>query len=90
MRVLYVSPRVCWPLISGAHLRDFYLARQLSRKATLTYIGLDAGAETPRGTVSRDCSGPLGNAEILRIRRNAGYRPANVVRGLLGPTPSTF
>ena len=87
MRVLYVSPRVCWPLISGAHLRDFYLARQLSRKATLTYIGLEAGAESPRGTVSSDSSGPLGNAEILRIRRNAGYRPANVVRGLLGPTP---
>ena len=60
MRVLYVSPRICWPLISGAHLRDFYLARQLSRKATLTYIGLDAGAETPRGTVSPRLLGATG------------------------------
>ncbi len=65
MRVLYLSPRVRWPLISGAHLRDFYLARQLSRKATLTYVGLDSGAETPLGTVPQDCSHPLGNAEIL-------------------------
>ncbi|MFZ0793707.1 MAG: hypothetical protein WAM65_08055, partial [Candidatus Korobacteraceae bacterium] len=40
MRVLYFSPRICWPVISGAHLRDFYFARQLARNAQLTYIGL--------------------------------------------------
>ncbi len=40
MRVLYFSPRICWPIISGAHLRDFYFARQLARNAQLTYIGL--------------------------------------------------
>ena len=35
MRCLYFSPRICWPLISGAHLRDFYFARQLARNAQL-------------------------------------------------------
>jgi sugar transferase (PEP-CTERM/EpsH1 system associated) len=87
MRVLYLSPRVCWPLISGAHLRDFYLARQLSRNATLTYFGLDTVGEVPVGTVSRERLEPLGNAEILRIRRDPGYGLANLVRGLIGPTP---
>ena len=43
--------------------------------------------EAPLGTVSRDCLEPLGNAEILRIRRDPGYRPANLVRGLIGPIP---
>ena len=40
MRVLYFSPRICWPTTSGAHLRDFYFARQLACNAQLTYIGL--------------------------------------------------
>src|SRR5208282_2270963 len=87
MRVLYFSPRVCWPLISGAHLRDFYLARQLSQKATLTYFGLDSTGEAPLGTVSRDRLEALGNAEVRSIRRAPGYRLPNLVRGLIGPAP---
>jgi hypothetical protein len=30
MRVLYFSPRVCWPLISSAHFREFCLALNLA------------------------------------------------------------
>jgi sugar transferase (PEP-CTERM/EpsH1 system associated) len=85
MRALYFSPRICWPTISGAHLRDFYFARHLARNAQLTYIGL----------VNDDASGAadllgekLGNgAEVIALRRDRSYRPANIVRGLIGPTP---
>ena len=49
------------------------------------YIGWDSGAEAPFGTVSRDCFELLDNAEILRIRRDPGYRLANLVHGLIGP-----
>jgi glycosyltransferase involved in cell wall biosynthesis len=87
MQVLYFSPRICWPLVSGAHLRDFYLARQISRRAKLTYVGLDSGGEAPPGTVSRDPLGSLANTEVRRIRRDPAYRPASVMRGLIGPTP---
>jgi glycosyltransferase involved in cell wall biosynthesis len=87
MRVLYFSPRVCWPLISGAHLRTFYLARQLAQNTTLTYFALDSTGEAPPGTVSRDSLEPLGNAEIRRIHRDPGYRLPNLIRGLIGPTP---
>ncbi len=86
MRVLYFSPRICWPIISGAHLRDFYFARQLARNAQLTYIGLvnDDDGETQAGLLRRQ----LGNdAQVLALRREAGYRPANIVRGFIGPTP---
>jgi len=87
MRVLYFSPRICWPLLSGGHLRTFYLARQLSRKATLIYVGLDSAGGASVGTVSRDCLEQLGNAEVRRIRRDPGYTLASVVRGFIGPTP---
>jgi polysaccharide biosynthesis protein PslH len=87
MRVLYLSPRVCWPVISGAHLRDFYLARQLARSATLTYVGLDGGKSPTSGTATLEPPEPLSGAEALSIPRDASYRPANIVRGLIGPTP---
>jgi len=87
MRVLYFSPRVCWPIISGAHLRDFYLARQLAGRATLTYVGLDSGKpQTPEST-RLELQELLSGTEILTIPRDPSYRPANLIRGLIGPTP---
>jgi sugar transferase (PEP-CTERM/EpsH1 system associated) len=85
MRVLYFSPRICWPIISGAHLRDFYFARQLARNAQLTYIGLVNDDDGGQAELLRQ---QLGNGtQVLALRREAGYRPANIVRGLVGPTP---
>ena len=86
MRVLYFSPRICWPVISGAHLRDFYFARQLARNAQLTYIGLvnDDSGEAQAALLRQQ----LGNdAQVHALRREAGYRKANIARGLIGPTP---
>jgi polysaccharide biosynthesis protein PslH len=87
MRVLYFSPRVCWPMISGAHLRDFYLARQLAGRAILTYIGLDSGKSRTPASALRESPELLSGAEILTIPRDPSYRPANLVRGLIGPIP---
>ena len=87
MRVLYFSPRICWPLISGAHLRDYYFARQLARNAQLTYVGLvNTDGQAEAGAL-RERLEPQNGTEVLAIRRDAGYRPVNLVRGLLGPTP---
>ena len=86
MRVLYFSPRICWPTISGAHLRDFYFARQLARCAQLTYVGLvsdDAAGE--QAEQLREKLG--GESEVIAWRRERSYKPANIVRGLIGPTP---
>ena len=87
MRVLYFSPRICWPTISGAHLRDFYFARTLARNAQLTYVGLvnenaDAQAEELRQRLE-----PQTGTKVYALRREAGYSKANIVRGLIGPTP---
>ena len=85
MRVLYFSPRICWPIISGAHLRDFYFAKGLAQKAELTYIGLVA--EDARGEAELLRRQLENRARVIALRREAGYRKANLVRGLLGPTP---
>ena len=87
MRVLYFSPRICWPTISGAHLRDFYFARTLARNAQLTYVGLvneDAQAQAEQ---LRQRLEPQNGTKVYALRRDAGYRPINILRGLIGPTP---
>ena len=87
MRVLYLSTRFCWPITSGAHLRDFYLARQLAAKSTLTYLGLDREMDGPVGSSRRERLEALPDSEMVRVRRQAGYGPIDLVRGILGPTP---
>jgi sugar transferase (PEP-CTERM/EpsH1 system associated) len=87
MRVLYFSPRICWPTISGAHLRDFYFARTLARNAQLTYVGLvnqDTGIQAEQ---LRQRLEPQNGTRVYALPRDAGYRPINIVRGLIGPTP---
>ncbi len=86
MRILYFSPRISWPTISGAHLRDFYFARHLARNAQLTYIGLvneDSQSEAER--LREKLGSP--DAEVIALRRDKSYKPANILRGLIGPTP---
>ena len=87
MRVLYLSPRVCWPLVSGSHLRDFHLTRQIARHASLTYVGLDTQGFTPGEDVRRGRSAELHDSEVVRVRRQAGYNLVNLLRGFAGPTP---
>lgn len=92
MRVLYFSPRDCWPITSGARLRDFHLARQLALKGPLTYIGFTGGEGRPPGTVWRDrvdAASPFcaNSFEAILVRRASSYAPLNLVRGWLGPTP---
>jgi sugar transferase (PEP-CTERM/EpsH1 system associated) len=87
MRVFYLSTRFCWPTISGAHLRDFHLAKQLAAKSKLTYIGLDREMEGPIGSYRREHLGALPDSEMVRVRRQAGYGRIALVRGILGPTP---
>ena len=86
MRILYFSPRDCWPLTSGARLRDYHLARELSRHAQLTYLGFLRNGET------QPWRGPMGaeqNVECLLIPLEQSYTPAKLLRGLTGPLPVT-
>ena len=88
MRILYIATRICWPVRSGAHLRDFHIALHLARNARLTYIGMDSGENgIQRQKVSEHPIEPFGDTEVIRVRRSSGYNVSKIVRGLIGPRP---
>ncbi|MDP8989825.1 MAG: glycosyltransferase [Acidobacteriota bacterium] len=85
MRILYFSPRQCWPRDTGAKLRDYYLASQLAAHCPVTYFGLrdpaDASSEPPPAE--------SGFAAYHSAARESKYTVSKLVRGLIGPTPLT-
>jgi sugar transferase (PEP-CTERM/EpsH1 system associated) len=90
MRILYFSSRECWPVNSGARLRDYHLARQLAGHASVTYLGLPFADETHNQQTDDGLPLPEQVFErVLRIPKARAYTPVNLVRGLLGPTPVT-
>ncbi len=90
MRILYFSSRECWPVNSGARLRDYHQARQLARHSSLTYVGLPYPHEMNSDSTSEPLPPPEQIFErMLRIPKGAGYAPLKLVKGLLGPTPVT-
>jgi len=83
MRLLYFSPRDCWPLTTGARIRDYQLAASLSRRADVHYAGLCAPGHPPSAP-------PAGcGFEQSLLFRPKGYSPGSLFRGLVGPLPIT-
>jgi glycosyltransferase involved in cell wall biosynthesis len=83
MRLLYFSSRDCWPLTTGARIRDYQLAKHLSLRADVHYAGLCAAAQSP-------APAPPGcGFEQSLLSREKAYSAVNVLRGLAGPLPVT-
>ena len=85
MRILYFSPRQCWPRDTGAKLRDYYLASHLAARCPVTYLGLrdpsEASCEPPHAE--------SGFAAYHGVARESTYTASKLLRGLIGPTPLT-
>src|SRR5438270_3008995 len=79
MRVLQFAPRVCWPLDTGAKLRNFHLARVLSKATTVTLLAFKENGESPQ----------LANIyeRIVTVPRRGSYSFPKVLRGAIGRTP---
>jgi sugar transferase (PEP-CTERM/EpsH1 system associated) len=80
MRVLHFAPRVCWPLDTGAKLRNYHLAKVLSEQASITLLAFSDPEQT------------FGNLKsfyerVISVPREPGYTISKIARGLLGPTP---
>lgn len=80
MRVLHFAPRVCWPLDTGAKLRNYHLARVLAERSQVILLAFHDDAE------------PLVNFEnpyedVVTVNRGPGYTPTKILRGALGRTP---
>jgi len=82
MRVLFLSPRQCWPAISGAKLRDYYFARALGQRHELTYLHFrEPGAPAiPPGDL------PFAR-QVMSVSKPNAYSAAKIARGLIGRWP---
>ena len=82
MRILFLSPRQCWPARSGAKLREYHFARALAHWGQLTYLHFtDPGAEPLTRKDLPFCH------EVIAIPKPRAYGPANLVRGVVGRLP---
>jgi glycosyltransferase involved in cell wall biosynthesis len=82
VRILFLSPRQCWPALSGAKLREYHLARALSKWAELTYVYFaDAGNEP---LTQEDL--PFAT-HIVAVPKPQVYAPWKLVRGIAGRWP---
>lgn len=81
MRILFLSPRQCWPPVSGAKLRDYHLARALGQRSELTYVYFADSNDQASEKALDFCR------RVVPIPRPAMYTPAKLVRGLLGRQP---
>jgi glycosyltransferase involved in cell wall biosynthesis len=98
-RILFFSPRECWPLNTGARLRDYHLARQLARQACVTYVGMaDPGSASVDGPAQTDVGSTIESGlprpadifeRVVIVPRSQPYSLANLLRGFLGPVPFT-
>jgi polysaccharide biosynthesis protein PslH len=84
MKLLYFAAHQMWPLTSGNRLRDYHLARELAKRASVTFVEMCRPGEEP-STPPTDC----GFDEIISLKKGASYTPGKIVRGLAGPIPLT-
>lgn len=82
LRILFLSPRQCWPAHSGAKLREYHFARALGAVAELTYVCFRwPGDAPPRPADLPFCR------EIVTVPKPGTYGLAQTIRGALGSTP---
>lgn len=86
MRILYFSSRECWPLNTGARLRDYHLAHQLAQYAEVSYLGLRMHNDPPAETIP--LSAGLHAQQI--VDKDPSFSPGKLIRGLIGPMPVTL
>jgi sugar transferase (PEP-CTERM/EpsH1 system associated) len=80
MRVLHFAPRVCWPLDTGAKLRNYHLARVLSEKADFTLLAF-TDAEQSLAELEKFYE------QVIAVPRDRGYTLSKIIRGAFGNTP---
>ena len=82
MRILYLATHKLWPLNSGNRLRDFHLARELAKRASVTFVEICQANEQPSCLPTES---PF--EQIVSLRKSASYSGWKTIRGLMGPTP---
>jgi sugar transferase (PEP-CTERM/EpsH1 system associated) len=82
VKVLFLSPRQCWPARSGAKLREYHFARALGERHDLTYLYFaDPGADPLTTTDLPFCR------EVISVPKPGAYTPLQLVQGIAGEWP---
>lgn len=99
MRVLYFAPKAPWPTTTGALVRNYFLARELARSASVTFLAftddtnqtIDPAAQSHGSVVKPDSdAGAMDWCEnSISVQRERDYTLAKLVRGAIGRLPVT-
>lgn len=82
MRILFLSPRQCWPARSGAKLREYHFLHALALRGEVTYLHFsDPGGATLKPTDLPFCH------EVIGVPKPGAYGPRQIVQGLVGRWP---
>jgi sugar transferase (PEP-CTERM/EpsH1 system associated) len=82
VQILFLSPRQCWPALSGAKLREYHLARALSRWAELTYVYFADAGDQPLTSADLPFA-----AHVIAVPKPRVYGAWNLARGIVGRWP---
>ncbi|MGA2184823.1 MAG: glycosyltransferase [Bryobacteraceae bacterium] len=82
MRILFLSPRQCWPPLSGAKLREYYFARALGQQADLTHVHFTEPGAAPLSRADLPFC-----RDVIPVPKPRAYTPWKIVRGLIGRWP---
>jgi sugar transferase (PEP-CTERM/EpsH1 system associated) len=82
MRLLFLSPRQCWPPITGARLREYYFLRALGERMEVVYLFF----HEPNSPVPSAADLPF-CAEAIAVTKPMTYGMAKLLRGLAGRQP---
>lgn len=82
MKILFLSPRQCWPTRSGAKLREYHFARALGERGDLTYVYFaDPGSEPLTRRDLPFCR------DIIAVPKPGAYTPLQMFQGAVGSWP---
>ena len=82
MRILFVSPRQCWPTTSGAKLREYYFARALGARWEITFLYFGQPGAMPLTTSELPFC-----RKVVTVPPPQLYTPAKIARGMIGRWP---
>ncbi len=77
--MLQLAPRLCWPLDTGAKLRNYHLARVLAKHASVTLLAFGDDSSIPALRAVYE--------SVIAVPRGSGYSLGNLLRGAVGRTP---
>ena len=82
LKILFLSPRQCWPARSGAKLREYHFAKSLGERGELTYVYFaDPGAAPLIRQELPFCH------EIVAVPKKGAYTPLQMLQGAVGKWP---